>query len=88
MSYKVCKIDVKTKKPAKVGAGKTAAQITMSKNVKKAILCKLEEQKKKYKNEVPTFVDIQPAQLNLMWYVQGAMENYTICEQTFNRIFF
>ena len=88
MSYKACKIDVKTKKPAKVGAGKTAAQITKSKDIRKAILCKLGEEKKKYKNEVPTYVEIEPAQLNLMYYVQGAMKNYTICEEKFKQDYF
>ena len=88
MSYKTCKIDVKTKKPAKVGAGKTAEQITECKDIRKAILFKLEEEKKKYNNEAPTYVEIEPAQLNLMYYVQGAMKNYTICEEKFKQDYF
>eukprot|EP00800_Vazella_pourtalesii_P012353 TRINITY_DN2916_c0_g1_i1.p1 TRINITY_DN2916_c0_g1~~TRINITY_DN2916_c0_g1_i1.p1 ORF type:complete len:637 (-),score=78.44 TRINITY_DN2916_c0_g1_i1:200-1888(-) len=88
MSYQACKINVKTKKPAKVGAGKTAAQITKSKSVKKALHCKLVEEKKKYNNQVPTCVDIQSAQLNLMSYVHGAMEKHKICERKYNLDYF
>ena len=88
MSYNACNIDIKTKEPASVGAGKTAIQITKSEHVTKQILCRLEEEKKKYNNQVPTCVDIQFAQLNLMYYVQGAMENYKICENRYTRNYF
>ena len=85
MSYQACNIDIKTKEPASVGAGETAIQITKSEYVKKAILFKLEEQKKTYHNRVPTCVEIESAQLNLMYYVQGAMDENKICEEQYNK---
>ena len=88
MSYQACNMDIKTKEPASVGAGKTAIQNSKSEHVTKQILCRLEEEKKKYNNQVPTCVDIQFAQLNLMYYVQGAMENYKICEKIYNQNYF
>ena len=85
MRYQACNIDVKNKETTNVGTRKTAVEITKGENIKKAILCKLEEEKKKYNNKVPTCVDIESAQLNLMYYVYGAMENYKICEKRYTR---
>ncbi|KAI6653856.1 hypothetical protein LOD99_3358 [Oopsacas minuta] len=83
MSYTACDPLVKTKKPAKVGHGKTAAEITASQAVKSAIHWNLNESKKKY-TTAPTCVDPGTAQLNLMWYVHEAILNNSICDKTYD----
>ena len=87
LSYEACDPNVKTEKPATVGPGKTAAQITTNEAVKVAIVAKLNEMNKRY-NEAPTCVKPEEAQLHLMWYVYGAIQNNTITKDKFNPSYF
>ena len=87
LSYEACDPNVKTEKPATAGPGRTAAQIATNEAVKVAIVTKLNEMNKRY-NEAPTCVKPEEAQLNLMWYVYGAIQNNTITKDKFNPSYF
>ena len=87
LSYEACDPNVTTQIPAAVGAGKTAAEITSSKAVKDAIRWKLSEMNKRY-SEAPTFVAPEEAQMNLMWYVYGAIEKNDICKKRYSPSYF
>ena len=86
--YPACDPAVKTAKRSSYGAGKTAAKITTSPEVKAAIRWKEKKLEEKH-SDIPAFVSIHDSDLIMMRYTGHAMDEHRneICDSNLNTEF-